>query len=493
MAKFNQPRPTVKTTNKEGHIAYSMKEKDKLVTQVLTTFFGEPKFYGNNDNEIIETATLVAANDPAFVQRLAVYARREFNMRSVSHILTAILTHESAGKQYIREIVPAVAVRADDMTEILSAYLNLYGKPVPNSLKKGINDAFVRFDEYALAKYKGGQNALKMRDVLRICHPTPQDKAQSEMWKRCISGELETPLTWETELSLNGNNKETWEKLIDSGKVGYMAMLRNLRNIINATPDNIGKVYETLSDADQVRKSKQFPFRFLSAYKELENVSGATSKVFGILETAVDISVENMPKISGKTAIVVDVSGSMTDFVSAKSKMTCAEIGLLIGVMAARICEESIFLTFDTDLYHPTVSTRGGLLTQTSGIDVNGGGTNMGLPFEYLTKEKIFADRIIVLSDNQVNTGRGKPIQDLASAYQRAVNPDCWIHAIDLQGYGTQQFIGSRTNIIAGWSEKLLDFIKLAEEGIDTLTKHIETYDITKHKKIQSADDEQVM
>jgi len=477
MGKFNQAAPGVKTVNKEGHAAYSMKDKDRLVTQVLTTFFGEPKFYGDNSNEIIETAKLIAANDPPFIARLAVFARREFNMRSVSHVLTAILSHEVKGKAEIRRMIPTVTVRADDMTEILSAYLSLYGKPVPNALKKGINDTIIRFDEYALSKYKGEKNALKMRDILRICHPTPKNAEQSEMWKRCIAHELNKAFTWETELSAGGNNKETWGKLIDSGKVGYMALLRNLRNIINAAPDNIDKVYETLSDPDQIRKSRQLPFRYLSAYKELQDISGTTSKVFDVLETAIGTSVENIQKIPGKTGIVVDVSGSMTSLVSRRSKMTCAEIGLLLGVVAVHICEESVFLTFDTSLYKPTVSTVGGILAQVQNIPVQGGGTQMELPFKHLTKEKINVDRIILLSDNQVNCGDTKPIQSFADEYRREVNPDCWVHGVDLQGYGTQQFIGGRTNIVAGWSEKLLDFIKIAEDGVDTLTKRIEGYD----------------
>ena len=476
MAKFKQAA-TIKTTNKDGHVAYSMKDKDRLVIQVLTTFFGEPKFYGDNSNEIVETATRIAANDPAFIANLAVFARREFNMRSVSHVLTAILAHEPAGKQFVRAMLPGVVVRADDMTEILSAYLTMFGKPVPNALKKGINDAIVRFDEYGIAKYKGEQNALKMRDVLRICHPTPQTPAQSDMWKRCIAGELETPYTWETELSAKGNTAEVWESLIASSKVGYMALLRNLRNIINAAPPNIGKVFETLADPEQVRRSRQLPFRFLSAYKELQGVDRATSKVFDTLEAAIDASVDNMAKIPGTTAIVVDVSGSMNTAVSGKSKMTCAEIALMLGVVAARICEDSVFLTFSTNLYRCAISSRGGILAQVRSIPVQGGRTNMGLPFQYLTQEGIRVDRIIVLSDNEVNRGYNGPIQGLADTYRNTMaNPQCWVHAIDLQGYGTCQFVGARTNIISGWSEKVLEFIALAEEGVDTLIMRIEAY-----------------
>jgi len=475
MAKFNKTA-TIKTNNKEGHIAYSMKDKERLVSQVLTTFFGEPKFYGKTDHEIMTTARVIAVYEPKFVAQLAIFARREFHMRSVSHVLTAILAHEPNGKQYIRRLIPSVVMRADDITEILAAYMHFYGKPIPNSLKKGINDAFVRFDEYTLAKYKGEQNKLKMRDVPRICHPTPKTSEQSDLWKRLITGELQTPYTWETELSAKGNTKEVWSELIDSGKVGYMALLRNLRNIINASPSNISKVYEIISDADQVRRSRQFPFRFLSAYKELQSVPSATSKVFDALEVALDVSVENIPRITGKTAIVVDVSGSMKSAVSQKSKMTCAEIGLLLGVIATHVCEESIFLTFDTQLYRPTISTRGGVLSQVRSIPVKGGGTHMELPFNYLTQENINVDRIIVFSDNQCNSSNSRgTIQKHADAYRKSVNSNCWVHGVDLQGYGTQQFTGGKTNIISGWSEKILEFITLAENGLETLVERVES------------------
>jgi len=479
MAKFNT-KPTIKTTNQSGHVAYSMQDKDRLAMAVLTSFFGEPKFYNSTDNDIIELTKRIAPKDPTFIRNLAIFARREFGMRSISHVLTAILANTVEGKPFIREMMPKVVVRADDITEILSAYLHFFSKPIPNSLKKGIADAFGRLDEYQLQKYAGTRNALKMRDIPRLVHPKPKDAEQSALWKRLLDDTLATPFTWETELSAKGNTKEVWEGLIESGKVGYLALIRNLRNIINAQPDNINTVYETLADPEKIRRSRMFPFQFLSAYKELQQVSGASSKVFDTLEAAIDISVENMPKLPGKTVIVVDVSGSMSSAVSAKSKMTCAEIGLMLGVMATRLCEDSIFLTFDTRLYKPTVSTKGGILSQVRNIPVHGGGTNMSLPFQWLIQEKIRTDRVIVLSDNEVNGGStwysNKTVQSLADEYRAAIGADVWVHGVDLQGYGTQQFHGSKANLIAGWSEKILEFILLAEQGIDTLVKRIENY-----------------
>lgn len=474
MAKFNTT-PTNRTTNRSGHAAYKMTDKQKLVTQVLCSFFNEKKFYGDNTAEMQETIKNVIAVDPQFVANLAVFARREFNMRTVAHVLVTYLAHEVNGKPYARKAVDAVAIRGDDATEIMACYLDVFGKPIPNALKKGIADAMQRFDEYTLAKYKGEGNAVKMRDLLCLCRPTPKNEAQSAAWKLLLNGELETPYTWETELSAKGNNAATWEKLIDSGKVGYMALLRNLRNILTANPRNVGKVLATIENPQMVKRSKQLPFRFLSAYKELENIGG--SRVFDALENAVEASIENMPKLDGTTVIAVDTSGSMGTAISAKSKVKCYEIAMMLGLIGNKICENSIFYTFDTSIKKHSVSKRNGILYTTINSSHCGGGTKMQLPFEKMISENIKADRIIVLSDNECNGGwYSKPVQALADEYRRKTGNDIWVHAIDLQGYGTQQFHGKKTNVIAGWSEKVFAFIKLAEQGEGNLEKAIEQY-----------------
>ena len=474
MAKFNSPTP-IKTTNHEGHVAYGMTDKAKLVTQVLTSFFNEKKFYSDNSAEMQEVIKRVIQKDPQFVSNLAVFARREFNMRSVSHVLTAHLAHEEKGKAFVRSTVKGVSLRGDDVTEIMSFYLATFGKPIPNALKKGINDVLAGFDEYTLAKYKGDGKAVKMRDLLILCHPRPETSEQEALWKRCLEGTLEVPETWETQLSANGNNHQTWEKLIDGGKVGYMALLRNLRNILESNPKNIQKVYDKLSDPGAVRKSKQLPFRFLSAYKSVANIGG--SKVFDVLEAAVDASVDNLPKLPGTTVIAVDISGSMSEKVSAKSDIRCCEIGMMLGAIANRICENAIFYTFNNWIEKKSVSTRNGIIYTTIHEAKAGGGTSMELPFQKMIADRVNADRIIVISDNECNGSYWPaPIQSLADGYRRKSGNDIWVHAIDLQGYGTQQFHGPKTNVIAGWSEKVFGFIKLAEQGEGTLEKAIASY-----------------
>lgn len=472
MAKFNQVA-TNKTVNHEGHVAYSMADKAKLVTQVLTSFFNESKFYGDNSKDLCETVKRVIANDAKFVANLAVFARREFNMRTVSHVLACFLANVPEGKPFVRSVVKGICLRGDDATEILACYLSKFGKPIPNSLRKALRDVISGFDAYTLAKYKGENDAVKMRDLFRLFRPVPKDEAQSKLWKSLLDGTIESPMTWEVELSKNGNNAETWEKLIASGKVGYMALLRNLRNIVTARPSNMGDVLKKIADPGAVRRSKQLPFRFLSAYKNLP--AGAGSAVYDALEAAVKASTDNIRKIPGTTVIAVDVSGSMSGTVSGKSEIRCCEIGMMLGMIANSICENAVMYEFAYDAKEMRIPGSAGILYSCAECAKANGGTDMSAPFKKMIAAGVKADRVIIISDNECNYCKST-IQSYATKCRNLLNQDMWVHAIDLMGYGTQQFCGKNTNIIAGWSEKVFDFITLAESGESVLEKYIAEY-----------------
>lgn len=473
MSKFNVTK-TMKTTNICGHAAYNMLDRDKLVTMVLTTMFNEKKYYGDNSSEIIELAKKV---DAEFVAKLAVYARTIFNLRSVSHVLIAILANRNDGKQYVQSVISQSALRADDITEILSCYLSMFGKPIPNCLKKGLGKAMYKFNEYQFAKYNGGKKLVKFKDVLRITHARPLTTDMDILFGKILDDNLEIPYTWETELSAKGNTKEVWEELIDSGKVGYMALLRNLSNIIESRASNIDRALDILSNIDNVKRSKQLPFRYFSAYKTLQRYNKGSTKVYNALELALRASVNNMSRLKGRTLIAIDNSGSMGYSISDKSIITCADIAGVLGAIASYICDDVKVQTFNTSLRDVPTNSFSSILDTASNLVRARGGTNMELPFLKAIKDKDYYDRIIILSDNEVNGGyRGStPIQALANKYKREVNPNVWVHAIDLQGYGTQQFIGKNVNIISGWSEKVLNFIDIAESGISNITETIDS------------------
>lgn len=508
MAKFNKTN-TNKIENCSGHVAYKMSTKEQLMTAVLSTMFGEAKYYGSTDDEIVTLATKVCKKDPAFVSNLACYARNEFNMRSVSHVLTAVVAREAS--VYTRQTVHGVVRRADDITEIMACNAAMYGKPFPNALKRGIAEEIQCFDEYQIAKYNGGNKEVKFRDVLRITHPTPKSEDVETLFGKILNDQLETPYTWESELSARGNKKEVWNELIASGKVGYMALLRNMRNIIKSGAD-ITPVLSMIADPVQVKKSKQLPFRFFSAYRRLEEDNFMTPKIHRALESAISASVENMDKIMGRTLIAVDVSGSMGSKISAKSDVCCSDIASLFGAMASKLCEDATVCYFEAakSLYRDYYRRSGVAFPEDrfkdaaesgyriahygkydSILDIalknsfHGGGTDLSLPMQFALKEdkgkniKPF-DRIIYFSDNECNSGLERTVQGLVDTYRRKYNKDFWVHGVDLQGYGTQQFCGSKFNLIAGWSERVLSFVNLAEAGVGSLIKEIETYKLDK-------------
>jgi len=337
--KFNLlTKKRMVTQNYEGAKAYIMSGEMELYSAVATTGLND-SFYEKKDERLARIRQLVAQNDPEFVARLAAYARQSLHLRSIPMVLAVELAKSNAGKPWLRKTVNAVVQRADEITELLAYYqksnerkelkkLNKLSK----QLQKGLADSFNKFDEYQMAKYNK-MTEVKLRDALFLVHPKAKNAEQQEIFNRIVRDELKTPYTWETELSALGQMqfaseaekaicfREKWEELIDSGKVGYMALLRNLRNIVEAkvSTGHIHKVCSVLSDPVAVANSKQLPFRFLSAYREIKKLDAKyVSMILDSLEKAVLLSVVNLKGFDGKDSVLIacDVSGSMQKAVS---------------------------------------------------------------------------------------------------------------------------------------------------------------------------------
>ena len=147
---------TEKTVNLAGGTAFKLKDRERLVTGILTSFVSEPKYYGDTTPEIVLAARELIKTDPTFVAKAACFARNQFHMRSVSHVLAAEVAKGASGNPIVRKMVRKVIVRPDDMTNILAYYLKTFGKPITRSLRRGLADVFPRFDEYSLSRYKNG-------------------------------------------------------------------------------------------------------------------------------------------------------------------------------------------------------------------------------------------------------------------------------------------------------------------------------------------------
>ena len=275
-------------TNHEGETAYTISAAMELYSAVVTTSLSE-QFYEKGKDRLARIQALIAQNDPLFVAKLAVYAREKMYLRSIPLVLAIELAKIHKGDDLVGKLVNRIVQRADEITELLSYYalsneregIKKLGK-LSKQIQKGLAMAFNKFDEYQFAKYNRDA-AVKLRDALFLVHPKPKDETQQALFNKIVGDTLETPYTWETELSALGQTRfeneqaralafqKKWEELIDSQKVGYMAMLRNLRNILQANvgKEHIAKVAAYLSNEKAVLNSKQLPFRQIKRIKML--------------------------------------------------------------------------------------------------------------------------------------------------------------------------------------------------------------------------------
>ena len=475
MATFNAKTEGMKTQNRCGHAAFRLSKREELMSEVLTSFVNEPKFYGDTTPRMIELARELARVDGMFVAKLALYARTAMNMRSSSHVLCAVVAHEVKGEPYVRKVVTRCVVRGDDVTEMLAAYFALFpGEALPNSLRRGLRDALDEMSDYSLAKYRMDGRAVTMADAVKLCHPH-----RREATRALLAGELAKPTSWETELSAFGNTAAVWERLLAEDAVPYMALLRNLRNLLYARPANFDLVLERLTDPQAVARSRQLPFRFWSAYKAVERI--APGKTLAALSQAMDASVANYPRLSGRTVVALDVSGSMGCRLSGKSGVRYADVAAMLAACLVRLSDDCVLYAFADGAQRMPVMAGASVLSTMNAMRFTGGCTNMRAVFEAVERDGIDCDRVVVLSDSEVNCGfrnGRKTLQGCAAALRERLGHRVWLHAFDMAGYGTTQFAGEDTTFAAGWSDKLLNFVVLSEAGLGGMADAVDALEV---------------
>ncbi|RZL08639.1 MAG: TROVE domain-containing protein, partial [Hymenobacter sp.] len=343
----NKPLPT---PNHEGAPAYSLTPAFELYAAVATAALSD-QAYETATTRLARLRELVARNDPWFVARLAVYAREQLYLRSVPLVLAVELARIHQGDSLVSRLVARVVQRADEIPELLAYYAQANGRAGPKTLGRlskqlqhGLALAFNKFDAYQLAKYDRDGPAVRLRDALFLVHPKPRDAAQQAVFDQLVAGTLPVPYTWETELSAAGQVAyaspaerqaaiaAVWQTLVASGRLGYMALLRNLRNLLeaNVNAETLAQVCATLADARQVTRARQMPFRFLAAYREVLALgSGAVAPLLAALEKAIAASAGNLRGFGPATRVVVacDVSGSMQQPISPRSKVLLYDVG----------------------------------------------------------------------------------------------------------------------------------------------------------------------
>ena len=503
MAKYNVKTVTTnEVVNKNGGQAIKFSPELELVGLLATGLEG--RFYEKeNDREkrLFEVIREVGKKDPELVAKALVYARTTMGQRSVTHVGAVAALGVLSGnplatrfftKRNRKENKGGIVFRLDDMLEIISYYfLRNPNKPLPNSIKRGFKRVLETADAYELAKYQGKGKSISMVDLVNLVHPKPTEGMQ-DVFKKLMTGELKQFNTAEDKNTKSGQEvaekvksgeitkeeavtelkeakAENWKQLIVEGTLGYLALLRNLRNIANDTTDEVFKTaLEMLTDEKRVRKSLVFPHQIDIAFEVLlsEGLSKSERKtaLLTVINKAYELAIPNLTELFsyGRTAVVIDTSGSMTSQVSlGKSRINsrAVEKAALIGATLAK--------GIGADMYHFSTSCEQlsynplDTVNTIKNVVVNrgyGGGTEFNTIFRTLNGKY---DRVFVISDMQGGDSvlRGSTYQSYVKTHGQP-----FVYSIDLCGYGTTMFKQNEKLInLFGYSSDIYEMVKRSE------------------------------
>lgn len=516
MSKFNKMRAKVAALSPivtgrvpsgrthEGAPGYARTAQGELFLLAVSNMVGEDTFYEHGtgrDDRYTQLVHQVAISDPQWTEAFLGWLRTEANMRSasVAGALEAAKAMLAANISGSRRLVASVLRRADEPGEALAYWTSRYGRAIPKPVKRGVADAVVRlYTEYSLLKYDTAAKGFRFADVIDLVHPTPCAPWQSDLFKVALErrhqrehlsiGELPmltanaglraaaaqdasvladaerlkvAGMTWEDVLSLAGpsvSKKLLWQELIPS--MGYMALLRNLRNFDEAgVCDPVAAaVAKRLSDPDNVAKSRQFPFRFLAAHEQ-----APTQRWGHALDKALQASLANLPALPGRTLILVDTSASMTQRgFSARSKMTPAKAAAVFGIALAAKGEKVDLHGFADRVFQHLIAKRASVLKEVdrflARIGEVGHGTQIAASIRAAYKRH---DRVVIISDMQTMDGAyGRGVSE-------AVPAQVPIYGFNLGGYQHAAFATGSANRheFGGLTDATFRMIPLLEAG----------------------------
>ena len=429
---------------------------------------------------------------------LAVTLRTVYNMRlNPQVIMVRASIHKDRAEWSAKNpgefarINKLVMSRADEPATQVAYYMYLNdGKAkMPSILKRSIADKLSGLNRYQVNKYKNSE--IGMIDTARIVHAS-SDILNELMKTGSVAVSDKSEQTWEQKRSAG----MSWREIVETTNLGHMAMLRNLNNVFSEVEDSafcddyLAKLKAGVIDG------KQFPFRYYTAY---QNIKGSSvhhqAKILDALEECIDISIDNMPKLKGKTMCLSDNSGSAWGaFPSEYGSVTVGIIDNLSSVIAAMASEEGYVGKFGDKLKKFAISKRNGALKQAEEVSRNrgndvGSGTEGGIWifFRDAIKNKEHFDNIFIFSDEQAGTGglygtydhKSEYMRDYGTGYygdggreeyinvyklileyRKQVNPKVNVFCVQTAGYKNVLVpeMSYRTSMLTGWTGKELQF-----------------------------------
>lgn len=420
----------------EGGLSTAVLTPTQLLRRTaMSCMLFENTFYESGQDvakRIRDLCKAVSFDDAA---QIAIDARERMKLRHVPLLIVVNLLNYHKGRQ-VGDLIHRVIQRPDELTELLA----LYWKANPNAslaaqLKVGLARALKKFSEYSLAKYNR-DGAVKLRDVLFLSHAKSENEAQAALFKKLAENKLETPDTWEVALSAGADKKTVFERLITDKKLGAMALLRNLRGMIECG------VSEDVIRAGLagMKTERILPFRFITAARYAPRLEDA-------LEQAMFKCMESVEKLPGKTALLIDHSGSMQAPVSEKSEITRFDAAAALAMILREKAERCRVFTF-SDRMIEVPNRRGFALVQAVREVINPVVTMLGSAVREIYRVYPECDRIIVITDEQ---SQDRPPDPHGRGYIINV-------ATDKNGIGYGPWV-----TISGWSEAILDYINESE------------------------------
>ena len=466
MASTNRRVRGSYTTNDAGTVVPTITVDKQLRRLVLASMLFEDAAYIDGVSHAEAVKAAVAKADPKAVASLAIEARTKYMLRHIPLFLMRELAR--IGKLKAADLF-AVIQRPDEIGEFISLYWKDKKQPLSNQVKKGIAMAFTDgpFSGYTFAKWDKNSAAVSLRDALFLCHPKPKDVKQESLFKKIANKELKTPDTWEVALSGGADKRATFERLMVENKLGALAFLRNLRNMRES-----GITIEALASyGAKLDVSKVLPFRFVAAAK-------ACPELRMLMQAMMLKSIQSQKKLSGRTILVVDTSGSMGAAISYKSDLTRIQAAGAMAAIAKEMCEDVvIYATAGNDgaRYHATVLISDDGRRSLRGMDlvdylsshelrqkIGGGGIFFTQAMDYIAnvEEGKRVDRVIVFTDEQ-DTSRNGRAYNPANAKRMAPAGKNYIINVGANRNGINS---AEWETITGFSEAVFDYIKAVEE-----------------------------
>lgn len=471
MARFNKKVPSVSATPVVNYAGgWSVKHDERMELFLLaSTCFLDNQFYRSAKETMQRIMYLIDHVPVQFVIDLSLYVRHELGLRSVTHFMAAYLATKlqgtKIGKLYYQDIIG----RPDDMGEILSCFKDiLKQEALPNTMRKGFAAYLESLYDYKLGKYKMIGKDFNIYDIVNLCHPK-----QTQPIKRLMTGTLKAPRTWEVLLSEAGAHPvakaQVWADLIVRDELGYLALLRNLKNIKEqAAPLMFQYALDHLQEKNRIQESRVMPFQFMTAIKRLKVLGHR--KLNTALGNALNTIVENATKVTdGRLLIAIDVSGSMYGL-APNTKNVIEHASILAAALWKTNPNAELFM-FNDKLVQLNLRNTMDVTSITEDIQEwgksNMGGTNIAQVLDRARVEctagKPYA-AVILISDMQ-DWIQPQALQVVAHSVQ------CPVIMLDCAGYGTKIARGIYT--VGGLTDKVFKLMQLIVDGETNILNYI--------------------